>query len=138
MSDASPSTDPVGGGDSPFAQFVGLEPGELTDEHAVTRLEAQPHHLNPTGAIHGGALMALADTTATRMANHANSGGPNAGRFLVGIDAHATFLGNQPGGVVVAEATPVRVGRRTTVIRTRVTGDGDRLLLELTTTHIPV
>lgn len=122
---------------SPFSRFIGLEHGEITDEHAVSQLQTQPHHLNPTGAIHGGALMALADNTATRMANHANSGGSNDGRFMVGIDAHATFLGNQPGGTVTAEATPVRVGRRITVIRTRVTGDGDRLLLELTTTHLP-
>lgn len=126
-----------GGGDSPFARFLGLEPDEISNEQAISRLDTQPHHLNPLGAIHGGALMALADNTATRMANQANAGGPNDGRFMVVIDAHATFLGNQPGGVVTAEATPVRVGRRITVIRTRVTGDGDRLLLELTTTHIP-
>ena len=122
---------------SPFSRFIGLEHDEITAKHAITRLQTEAHHLNPTGAIHGGALMALADNTATRMANHANAGGPNDGRFMVGIDAHATFLGNQPGGLVTAEATPVRVGRRITVIRTRVTGDEDRLLLELTTTHIP-
>ena len=133
MSDEAPFDEDT----SPFSRFIGLEHDELTDQHAITRLQTQPHHLNPTGAIHGGALMALADNTATRMANHANAGGPNDGHFMVGIDAHATFLGNQPGGLVTAEATPVRVGRRITVIRTRVTGDEDRLLLELTTTRIP-
>jgi 1,4-dihydroxy-2-naphthoyl-CoA hydrolase len=122
---------------SPFSRFIGLEHLEITDKHAITQLQTQPHHLNPIGAIHGGALMALADNSATRMANHANAGGPNDGRFMVGIDAHVTFLGNQPGGLITAEATPVRVGRRITVIRTRVTGDDDRLLIELTTTHIP-
>jgi uncharacterized protein (TIGR00369 family) len=107
---------------SPFSRFIGLEYLEVTDGHS---LQTQPRQLNPSGAIHGGALLALADNTATRMANHANVGVPNDGRFMVGIDAHATSLGKQPGGLGTAEATPVRVGRRITVIRTRVTGDDD-------------
>jgi uncharacterized protein (TIGR00369 family) len=83
-----------GGDDSPFAQFIGLDPG-------------------------------------------AQTGGPNEGKFMSGIDLHATFLSNQLGGTVTATARVVRAGRRVTVIRTQVTGDGDKLLLELTTTHSP-
>lgn len=128
---------PLGGGDSPFAQFLGFEPDEITAELSKSRLVTQPHHLNPTGAIHGGALIALADNVATRMANNAQAGGPNEGKFMSGIDLHATFLSNQLGGTVTATARVVRAGRRVTVIRTQVAGDNDKLLLELTTTHIP-
>jgi uncharacterized protein (TIGR00369 family) len=128
---------PPGYTDSPFAQYLGFEPGEVDAEHAVSRLHTRPHHLNPMGAIHGGALISLADNVATRMANHAQVGGPNEGKFMSGIDLHATFLSNQQGGTITATARPVRVGRRLTVIRTQVTGDGGKLLLELTTTHIP-
>lgn len=134
------TTDPnaiPGGPDSPFARFLGFQPGEVTSEQSVTRLVTQPHHLNPTGAIHGGALISLADNVATRMANIAQNGGPNEGKFMSGIDLHATFLSNQRGGTVTATARPVRVGGRVTVIRTQVTGEGGKLLLELTTTHIP-
>ncbi len=56
---------------------------------------------------------------------------------MVGVDLHAVMLANQQGGSVRALARPVRVGRRITVIRTEVRGDGDRLLAEVTTTHVP-
>lgn len=131
------SDTPFGGGDSPFAQYLGFEPDEITTERSSSRLVTQPHHLNPTGAIHGGALISLADNVATRMANIAQTGGPNEGKFMSGIDLHAIFLSNQLGGTVTATAHVVRAGRRVTVIRTQVTGDNDKLLLELTTTHIP-
>ena len=47
------------------------------------------------------------------------------------------MLANQQGGTIRATATPVRVGRRVTVIRTQVWGDDDKLLAEVTTTHVP-
>lgn len=128
---------PLAATDSPFAQFIGLEPLGANSDESSSRLVTEPHHLNPTGAIHGGALIALADNVATRMAGQAQAGGPNEGKFMSGIDLHATFLSNQRGGTVTATARVVRAGRRVTVIRTQVTGDEGKLLLELTTTHIP-
>jgi len=130
-------TAPAGYVDSPFAQFLGFQPGAADEAQATSRLVTEPHHLSPTGAIHGGALISLADNVATRMANAAQAGGPNEGKFMSGIDLHATFLSNQLGGTVTATARVVRAGRRVTVIRSEVTGDNDKLLLELTTTHIP-
>jgi uncharacterized protein (TIGR00369 family) len=103
----------------------------------VSRLVTKLHHLNSTGAIHGGALISLADNVATRMAGQAQASGPNEDKFMSGIDLHATFLPNQLGGTVTATTRVVLAGRRVTVIRTQVTGDNDKLLLELTTTHIP-
>ena len=50
---------------------------------------------------------------------------------------NANLLGNQRQGDIYAEARFVRQGKRVTVIRTRVTGDNDRLLAEVTTTHVP-
>ena len=47
------------------------------------------------------------------------------------------LLANQQGGTIRATARPVRVGRRVTVIRTEVRGDGEQLLAEVTTTHVP-
>lgn len=125
-----------GPGGSPFANFIGLERSPSEADRTVARLVVEPHHLNPTGAIHGGVLIALADNTATAMANHANLQA-NEGRFMVGIDLHAVMLANQQGGEVRAEARVVRQSRRVTVIRTAVTGEGGRLLAEVTTTHIP-
>ena len=56
---------------------------------------------------------------------------------MVGVDLHAVMPSNQIGGLIHGVATPVRVGRRVTVVRTQVRGDNDKLLAEVTTTHVP-
>ena len=101
------------------------------------RLALRPEHLNPTGAIHAGTMLALADNTATKMAIRAQEGTANDGKFMVTVDLHATMLRNQPGGEIEAEAVIVRAGGRVTVVRTQVKGEGGKPLIEVTTTHIP-
>jgi 1,4-dihydroxy-2-naphthoyl-CoA hydrolase len=58
--------------------------------------------------------------------------------FLVGVDLHAVMLTNQQGGTNIARSKPVRIGRRIVVIRTQVSGEDNKLLAEITSTHIPV
>jgi uncharacterized protein (TIGR00369 family) len=123
--------------DSPLGEHLGFEAAEVDDVHAVQRLTIQPHHTNPTGSIHGGVLVSLADNLATAMAGRANAGGPNAGKFMVAVDLHTVWLRNQQGGAIEAEARVGRAGRRITVIHTVVRGDGGRALAEITTTHVP-
>ncbi|MCK9495922.1 MAG: PaaI family thioesterase [Dehalococcoidia bacterium] len=122
---------------SPFGEYMGLRITEVTDEVARATVEIQPHHLNPTGMIHGGVFISLSDNVATTMANRAHQAIDGDERFMVGIDLHASMISNQPGGTITFEARPVRVGRRVAFIRTTVTGDGGRLLAEVTTTHVP-
>lgn len=122
---------------SPLAQHLGFELLEATEERVVSRCVVRHEHNNPTGAVHGGTLIALADNAATRMANIANAKGPNAGRFMVAIDLHAVMLRNQKGGEILAEARIVRAGSRVTVVRTVVMGTEGKPLVEVTTTHVP-
>ena len=122
--------------DSPLGRHLGFEPGEVDDMHAVQRLVIQAHHTNPTGAIHGGVIIALADNLATAMAGRANADASGRGAFMVGVDLHAVMLRNQRGGTITAESRVVRRGRRVTVIRTVVTGVDGKALAEVTTTHI--
>lgn len=135
-------TQPPSGSDdahpgSPLGDYLGLEMVETTDEHTVMRLAVRDHHLNPTGAIHGGTMLSLADNCATACANRAHATIEDDGKFMAGIDLHAALVGNQRGGVIQAEARIVRAGRRVIVVRTQVTGQDGRLLAEVTTTHIP-
>jgi len=119
-----------------FDQYIGMEhTGDGADVGAVIRI--QPHHCNPTGNINGGVIISLADNLSTGAANRAYEAKIGERKFLVGVDLHAVMLANQQGGAIRGVATPVRVGRRITVVRTRVFGDGDRLLAEVTTTHVP-
>jgi uncharacterized protein (TIGR00369 family) len=107
------------------------------EDCVVSRMPISKGTLNPFGTIHAGAMLWLADVTATVLAIGNTQLGEKGQGFPLAINLNANLLGNQRGGEVRAEARFVRKGKRVTVIRTRVTGDNDRLLAEVTTNHIP-
>tara|TARA_Y100001934_G_scaffold179626_1_gene212478 strand:- start:1818 stop:2201 length:384 start_codon:yes stop_codon:yes gene_type:complete len=123
--------------ESPLARLLGIETVSKSSDRTVARLVVRDDHKTPTGVVHSGAILSLADNCATYMANQVNHDGPNPGAFMVLVDLHSSMLGNQSDGELVATSTVVRCGRRVTVIRTVVTGTDDRRLAEVTTTHIP-
>ena len=119
-----------------FDEFIGMQHVESgTGSEAFVQIE--PHHCNPTGNINGGVMLSMADNLSTGAANRAYFELTGERKFMVGVDLHAVMLANQQGGTIRAVAVPVRVGRRITVIRTQIWGDGERLLAEVTTTHVP-
>jgi len=120
-----------------FDAYIGVEGYGEHDGAATAQIRIQDHHCNPTGNINGGVIISLADNLSTGAANRAYFEKTGERRFMVGVDLHAVMLANQQGGTIRASARPVRVGRRITVIRTEVRGDDDRLLAEVTTTHVP-
>ena len=93
--------------------------------------------LNPFGVVHAGAMVWLADVTATVLAIGSREIGPEGKGFPLAIDLHVTLLSNQREGEIKAEARFVRKGERLMVVRTRLTGKENRLLAEVTSTHIP-
>ena len=121
----------------PFDLGITVEPLAIDEEHARCRMPFTDSLRSATGVVHAGALLWLADLTATFLAS-ANSEVADDGRgFPLAIDLHASLLANQQDGDVIADARLVRRGRRVTVVRTRVTGNDDRTLAEVTTKHIP-
>ena len=110
---------------------------ERGEDCVVSRMPISKGALNPFGTIHAGAMLWLADVTATVLAIGDTQLGEKGQGFPLAINLNANLLGNQRGGEVRAEARFVRKGKRVTVVRTRVIGDNDRLLAEVTTNHIP-
>jgi len=110
---------------------------EANAERVLAKMPVTAGMLNPFGIVHAGAMVWFADVTATRLAIAATSIGSDGTGFPLAIDLHAALVGNQREGELTAEARFVRQGRRVSVVRTRVTGADGKLLLELTTTHIP-
>lgn len=93
--------------------------------------------LNPFGTIHAGALIWMADVTATVLALQ-NAKVDSDGRgFPLAINITTNLIGNQREGEVTAEAKFVRRGKRVNVIRTTILGNNQTLLAEVTTTHVP-
>lgn len=110
---------------------------ERKDDCVTSTMPVTEGILNPFGTVQAGAMLWMADVTATLMAIGKTEIGPDGKGFPLAVDLHTTLLGNQRGGEIRAEARIVRRGKRIIFVRTRVTGDQGRLLAEVTTTHIP-
>jgi 1,4-dihydroxy-2-naphthoyl-CoA hydrolase len=56
--------------------------------------------------------------------------------FPLAITLNANFLGNQSEGSFKAIASFVKRGRTVSVVRTAVYGTGDKLMADITTSHV--
>ena len=110
---------------------------ERREDSVISTMPVKEGILNPFGTVHAGAMLWLADVTATVLALGNVEIGPDGKWFPLAINLNTSLLGNQREGQIKAEARFVRNGKRVKVIRTRVTGDAGRLLADVTTTHIP-
>jgi len=110
---------------------------ERSDESVLSRMTVSEGMLNPFGTVQAGAMIWLADVTASVLAIGSQKLGPDGKGFPLAVDLHTTLLGNQRDGEIKAEARFVRKGKRIIVIRTRITGNEGKLLAELTSTHVP-
>jgi 1,4-dihydroxy-2-naphthoyl-CoA hydrolase len=61
---------------------------------------------------------------------------PQMTGFPLAITLNANFLGNQSEGSLNAIASFVKRGRTVSVVRTVVYGTGDKLVADVTTSHV--
>lgn len=104
--------------------LLGLRFVEASLDRVVAELPIRDELRTAGGALHGGTLMAFADTVGA-VATVLNLP-PGAGTTT--IESKTNFLAAGRTGVVRAEATPLHRGKRTMVWQTRVTDDTGRLL----------
>ena len=106
---------------------LGIRFVETEKDRIVAELEIRPELLTVGGALHGGTLMAFADTigAAGTVVNL------EAGQHTATLESKTNFFAAAFKGVVRAEATPLHKGKRTHVWQTRVT-DANGKLLSLT------
>ena len=88
------------------------------------------------GVAHAGAILWFADVCATILAFGGVDFAEGAAGFPLAINLNAALLGNQKSGVLTATSSFVKRGRQLTVVRTKVTGEGGRLIAEVTTSHL--
>jgi uncharacterized protein (TIGR00369 family) len=110
---------------------------ERNEYCVISRMPVQKGVLNPFGIVQAGALVWLADVTASILVLEGRASGGQDQAFPLAIDLHTTLVGNQRSGDVRAEARFVKKGRKVMVIRTRLLGQDDKLLAEVTSTHVP-
>lgn len=100
-------------------KFITLEP-----DRVVAELTIRDDLRTVGGALHGGTLMAFADSVGATgtVVNLAE------GQFTTTLESKTNFFAAGRSGVVRAEATPLHKGRRTHVWQTRITDESGRLL----------
>ena len=109
---------------------------EVNDQQAISKMPIKSGILNPFGTVHAGAILWLADVTATVLALGSESVPEGGQGFPLAITIHANLLSNQRSGEIRAESSFVKKGKLVIVVSTKVTGSDEKLLAEITTTHI--
>ena len=113
--------------DAGFRHTVGLDVESAGDGQAVVVLDADDRHLNPYGAVHGGAIATLVDVAMGGAVAAAGADAP------VTIEMRVTYL--EPGrpGRLRAEAKVRKRGKRITIVEAEVTQGDDLVALALAT-----
>jgi uncharacterized protein (TIGR00369 family) len=104
--------------------LLGMRIVEAGPDRVVAEMEIRDDLRTVGGALHGGTLMALADTVGA-VATIVNL---PAGASTTTLESKTNFFAAGKAGVVRAESTPLHKGRRTMVWQTRVTDASGRLL----------
>jgi uncharacterized protein (TIGR00369 family) len=114
-------------------EFTVVEQGA---DRVVSEMPVLTGIKNPFGGAHAGAILWLADVTATVLAMGTTQATEGMKGFPLAISLNANFLGNQADGSFRAVASFVKKGRSVSVVRTLVTGASDRLIADITTSHV--
>jgi 1,4-dihydroxy-2-naphthoyl-CoA hydrolase len=126
------ASDPVAGIPGlPFADTLGITVAELTAEQATATMAWAEHLCTVGGILHGGALMAFADTVGAlcAVANLPKGAGTST------IESKTNFFRAVRGGIVSATCKPLHVGRSTIVVQTDLRDDRGKRVAQVTQTQ---
>jgi 1,4-dihydroxy-2-naphthoyl-CoA hydrolase len=115
-----------------FAQHVGIEILERASDRVVGRILVGPQHSNGHDRVHGGVIMALADTLGA-VGTVMNL---PPGTATTTIESKTNFLAAGRGPHLIGEATPLHIGRNTMVWQTTIRDADDRRIAVVTQTQL--
>jgi uncharacterized protein (TIGR00369 family) len=117
----------------PLAKLLGVEIVEAEPSKVVGRLLVRPDICTTFDTLHGGAIMAFADTLGATGA-FLNLP-PGAGTTT--MESKTNFVGAaKVGTTVTAVSTPVHIGRSTSIWQTRITREDGKLVAVVTQTQL--
>jgi uncharacterized protein (TIGR00369 family) len=117
----------------PFATLLGIEIVSAELERIVGEMTVRDELCTRPAVLHGGAIMAFADTLGA-LGTLANLGG---GARTATIESKTNFIGAAAAGSrVIGESTPLHRGQRTMVWQTRVTTADGKLVAVVTQTQL--
>lgn len=116
----------------PLCATLGITTQEATRERVVLAMDWDKTLCTVADGLHGGALMALADSAG---AISAFLNLPDGATGTSTIESKTNFLGAVRSGVVMAVSRPLHIGSTTIVVETEVR-NGDRLVAKTMQTQI--
>jgi uncharacterized protein (TIGR00369 family) len=117
----------------PFAELLGITFTSADKERVVAELTVREALCTRPAVMHGGGIMAFADTlgAAGTILNLPEGAGTTT------LESKTNFIAGAPlGARLIGEATPVHRGRRTQVWTTRIATAEGRLVAVVTQTQI--
>ena len=116
-----------------FPELLGVRFTEASPERVVAELTVRDDLCTVPGVMHGGAIMALADT----LGGFATALNLPQGAGTTTIESKTNFLAAAPAGAnVIGVCTPLHRGRRTMVWQTHVSLDSGKLVAVVTQTQM--
>ena len=109
---------------------------EIEADRVVSVMPIQSGIKNPFGVVQAGAMLWLADVTASVLVLGGITPSEDMKGFPLAISMNAHFLANQREGSFRAVASFVKKGRTVSVVRTVVYGESDRVIADVTTSHV--
>jgi len=117
----------------PFAELLGIDFVSAAKDRIVAEMTVREDLCTRPAVLHGGAIMAFADTlgaTGTILNLSEGSG-------TTTIESKTNFVAPAPVGTrVIGEATPIHRGRRTMIWQTRISTPEGRLVALVTQTQL--
>lgn len=117
----------------PLAATLGIRTDEYSPERVVMSLDWAPSLCTAGGILHGGVVMAVADSAGAACA-FLNLPADATGTST--IESKTNFLGAVRGGSVTATATPLHRGGTTIVVETSVRDSAGKLVAKVTQTQL--
>lgn len=118
----------------PFAKLIGVGISEATKDRVIATLLVRDELCTAGGILHGGCIMALADSVGALGAFLAL---PEGAVGTTTIESKTNFLGSAKAGTTVtAEATALHVGKRTSVWQTRITAENGKAVAVVLQTQL--
>ena len=131
----SPSLDPADMvAMMPFSGVLGMEVAAATAEEVTARVDWKPELCTTFGLLHGGVLMALADSAGAICA-FLNL---PAGATTSTIESKTNFFRGVREGSVHSTSRPLHVGRTTIVVQTDLHDDRGKHVAQVTQTQVVI
>jgi len=117
----------------PLAATLGIRAEVYSADEVVLSMDWAASLCTANGILHGGAIMALADSaggTCAMLNLSTDASGTST------IESKTNFLGAVRSGAVTATSTPLHRGSTTIVVETAVRDSGGKLVAKVTQTQL--